>query len=83
MGAKLAAMEHLCSHAGGDAVITRKRKAYTVHLSIDHCKSLFSVWIEASHNKAQHEGVWVIKQAKQLSSEFRFDRFKKQNEAGS
>lgn len=42
-------------------------RQHTVHLSVDHCKSLFSLWIEASHNKAQHEGVWMIKQAKQLS----------------
>lgn len=76
MVAKLAANRiHLRRHAGGDPVTTRNRKA--VHFSPVrlHCKLLFLLWIEASHNKTQHEGVWVIKQAKQLKRELRRDRF--------
>lgn len=48
------------------SVVTRKRK--TVHLLLSF------LWIEASHKKPQDEGVWVIKQAKQLSGDITLDK---------
>lgn len=61
---------------GGNCCLTRKRKI--LHLS------LFFLWMEASHNKAQHEGVWVIKQAKQLKgTEFTLTDSRNKTEASS